>query len=269
MWALAATWRINLLGTREYLLGNLEEVVMFGEQSIESILAKGAIGLGFLLAFLTYRLLKQERTDHTPIYVFQFFCLALVLVGAWLQYSENKTTLLHNEISELQNELSLSAEAIKTKAGVIKTNEEEIAKLEGSLTGNKHDSISLNQKNTELQSMLNSCQLAQNQLDKSLETTKMALEKANRNLNNSQRDSSSLKRELVRTQQVLINIAGMIPKSVQELNSVNNILTGNVCSGGKSGIPIWGGQGTAAAARSNKVITNLEVAKNSIEGVLP
>ena len=91
---------------------------------IVSILGLGAIGLGFLLAFLTYRLLSNERTDNTPIYVFQFFCFALVLIGAWLQYAstsgsksivalqakvvtlENEFTANESKVDELQEELA-------------------------------------------------------------------------------------------------------------------------------------------------------------------
>ena len=140
---------------------------MLDGSSIVSILGLGAVGLGFLLALLSYRLLRQERTNNTPIYVFQFFCFALVLVGAWLQYFGN----------------------------------------------------------------------ARSQLESSY--------------------------------QVMARIASMVPGSIQDLEAVNAVLTGNVCEGGGSGIPIWGGRGTQAAVRSTRVISNLAAAKSSIEGILP
>ena len=47
-----------------------------------SILGYGAIGLGFLLAFFAYRLLGRPNIKERPIYVFEIFCLALVLITA-------------------------------------------------------------------------------------------------------------------------------------------------------------------------------------------
>lgn len=63
---------------------------MVNGSSVASILGYGAIGLGFLLAFLTYRLLGKPGIKEQPIYVFEAFCLVLVLVGAFLQYSDGQ-----------------------------------------------------------------------------------------------------------------------------------------------------------------------------------
>ncbi|UWQ95478.1 hypothetical protein K3728_17685 [Rhodobacteraceae bacterium M385] len=54
--------------------------------NVLSILGYGAIGLGFLLAFLAYRLLSTERTNNQPLYVFMAFCLVLFFGGVWLQF---------------------------------------------------------------------------------------------------------------------------------------------------------------------------------------
>ena len=51
---------------------------------IASILGFGAIGLGFLLAFLAYRLLATGEARERPIYIYMAFCLALLGVGAAL-----------------------------------------------------------------------------------------------------------------------------------------------------------------------------------------
>jgi len=56
---------------------------------VASILGYGAIGLGFLLAILAYRLLSAGKASERPIYVFEVFCLALVIIGALLQYSSS------------------------------------------------------------------------------------------------------------------------------------------------------------------------------------
>ena len=63
---------------------------MVNGSSIASILGYGAIGLGFLLAFLAYRLRGKPGIKERPIYVFEAFCLALVLVAAFLQYSDGQ-----------------------------------------------------------------------------------------------------------------------------------------------------------------------------------
>lgn len=147
---------------------------MLDGSSIASILGAGAIGLGFLLAYLTYRLLRQERTNYTPLYVFQVFCFALVIVGAVLQYFGNAYS---NKIEALEASLK-----------------------------NSH--------------------------------------------------------------QTMTRIASMVPEAIQDLEAVNQVLTGNVCSGGSSGIPIWGGKGTQAAARSTRVIGNLAAAKSAIDNIL-
>jgi hypothetical protein len=57
---------------------------------IASILGFGAIGLGFLLAFLAYRLLATNDARERPVYIYMVFCLALLGVGAALQYSDNR-----------------------------------------------------------------------------------------------------------------------------------------------------------------------------------
>jgi hypothetical protein len=57
--------------------------------NITSILGFGAIGLGFLLALFAYRLLAKGVTRERPFYIYLAFCLALLGVGAALQYSDN------------------------------------------------------------------------------------------------------------------------------------------------------------------------------------
>jgi hypothetical protein len=71
-----------------------------------SILGYGAIGLGFLLAFFAYRLLGRPNIKERPIYVFEIFCLALVLIGAALQYASMNATANSSQNQALQAELS-------------------------------------------------------------------------------------------------------------------------------------------------------------------
>src|SRR5260370_31206547 len=57
------------------------------EMDYAKILSYGAIGLGFLLAILAYRLLRAHPGKERPIYVFMGFCIVLVLIGSILQYA--------------------------------------------------------------------------------------------------------------------------------------------------------------------------------------
>jgi hypothetical protein len=75
-----------------------------------SILGYGAIGLGFLLAVLAYRLLREGHLNERPIYVFEGFCLALVIIGALLQYSSSAATAADNQ--SLQSELQKTKETL-------------------------------------------------------------------------------------------------------------------------------------------------------------
>jgi len=71
---------------------------------IASILGFGAIGLGFLLAFLAYRLLATGGARERPVYVYMAFCLALLGVGAALQYSDNlNKTALEQKTKDYDN----------------------------------------------------------------------------------------------------------------------------------------------------------------------
>src|SRR6516162_7649472 len=58
-----------------------------------AILNYGISGLGFLLAFLSFRLLSKEQSKRTPnstiiraIYVFQVFSVILILAGSFVEW---------------------------------------------------------------------------------------------------------------------------------------------------------------------------------------
>lgn len=189
---------------------------MLDGASITSILGAGAIGLGFLLAYLTYNLLKEERAKYGPIYVYEFFCFALVIVGAVLQYS--------------------SAER--------------------------------SDKNETLEIRINTLQAEKNTAQESLRATQTELETAKQNLNASLSEAEAARAKLKRSLDVMTGIANMIPTALAELSEINSVLTGNVCSGGSSGIPISGGLGAAAARRSTTVMNSLTAANSSIDAVL-
>ncbi|MGY3233909.1 hypothetical protein ACVWZ4_005551 [Bradyrhizobium sp. USDA 4472] len=180
--------------------------------NIPAILSAGAIGLGFLLAFLTYLLLRANARG-TPIYVFMCFCFALVLVGAILQYMAFDARSLQSQVNTLQVELQHANEGKPA--------------------------------------------------------TEQELQKARSYADACQQKSLALEKDLARANQVMSGIAAVIPESIKNLQDVNTILTGNYCAGGSSGVPIWGGRGTTAAAQSTKVISNLSAAKSAIESVVP
>ena len=75
------------------------------------ILGYGAIGLGFLLAVLAYRLLSRENFRERPIYVYLVFCLLLVIVGSTLQYVAAKDNTV--AVLEREKQLTLDLEATK------------------------------------------------------------------------------------------------------------------------------------------------------------
>ncbi|MEJ2122546.1 MAG: hypothetical protein P8Z76_17965, partial [Alphaproteobacteria bacterium] len=60
-----------------------------------NILNYGAIGLGFLLAFLAYRLIAKEQKHESPrktllraVYVFMLFSVTLTVMGFTSEYFE-------------------------------------------------------------------------------------------------------------------------------------------------------------------------------------
>lgn len=53
--------------------------------SVYEILGYGVIGLGFLLAFLAYLLLRKDRSKPGPVYVFMVFCVVLCGIGLYAQ----------------------------------------------------------------------------------------------------------------------------------------------------------------------------------------
>lgn len=85
-----------------------------------SILGYGAIGLGFLLAYLAYRLLLKEQTQSVPrdtilrsIYIFEIFCVFLVILGAILQFTNSADK--SSAASLLDKNKGLESELTSTK----------------------------------------------------------------------------------------------------------------------------------------------------------
>ncbi|WLA69208.1 hypothetical protein [Bradyrhizobium diazoefficiens] len=166
---------------------------MMSGWNITSILGLGAVGLGFLLAFLTYSLLKQPQKNYTPIYVFEFFCFALVLVGAGLQYSaSSKDTTAQEELQKVRSNL----------AGAVQ----------------RADAADAN---------------------------------------------------LMKAYEVMAGIAKKVPASIADLQEVNRVVTGNYCSGGSNGQPLWGDYGPKTGARTTAVIANLNGTSDAIKSVVP
>jgi len=85
-----------------------------------SILGYGAIGLGFLLAYLAYRLLlKEQSRDITrdsilrAIYIFEAFCVVLVVLGSVLQYSNNEDKAMAGSVSDKNKTIYAELESTK------------------------------------------------------------------------------------------------------------------------------------------------------------
>jgi hypothetical protein len=97
------------------------------------ILSYGAIGLGCILAFLSYRLLSREQDTKQPrqriltsIYVFMVFSLALSTVGFVTEYAKDR------KLSEIKNllgsERTKNMEVANSLSEVLKI--KEVAALE-------------------------------------------------------------------------------------------------------------------------------------------
>ncbi|MDA9499545.1 hypothetical protein XI05_19190 [Bradyrhizobium sp. CCBAU 11357] len=96
----------------------------------------GAIGLGFLLAWLAYRLLLKEQGMVKPrssilssIYMFEGFAVVLVIIGAILEYTNNVAkagafTTSSGNAATLTQYVSIAASqnrAIKDAASTVET----------------------------------------------------------------------------------------------------------------------------------------------------
>jgi outer membrane murein-binding lipoprotein Lpp len=110
----------------------------------------GAVGLGFLLAILAYNLLKQQRPDNMPIYVFEVFCFGLVLVGALLQYSAGSSA---SKIDGLQSKVT----ALQTDLNAAMSN---LTAAQAELQATKNNLAAALQKSQSLESSLNGLQQA-------------------------------------------------------------------------------------------------------------
>lgn len=190
---------------------------MTGEFNVASILGYGAIGLGFLLALLTYNLLKQPQANYTHIYVYEFFCFALVLVGAALQYSTNNGD---STIHDLQKQVK------------------------------------------SLQNDLNTASNSNSAVTKELQATQNKLASATQR-------ADSAEANLTKAYEVMVDIAKAAPTSIANLQEVNRVLTGNYCSGGSNGQPLWNGYGPKTAALSTGVIGSIAGASKAIESIVP
>ncbi len=98
-----------------------------------SILGYGAIGLGFLLAVLAYRLLRAGHINERPIYVFEGFCLVLVIIGAVLQYSSGSATTTQN--SNLQAELQRTKDLLTAATARAQSAESSLASAKALVKG--------------------------------------------------------------------------------------------------------------------------------------
>jgi hypothetical protein len=99
---------------------------------IGSILGYGAIGLGFLLALLAYRLLAAGKARERPVYIYMVFCLALLGVGATLQYSDNKyKTLLEQKTKDYER----LADSMKAIVDTLTPTAKPLQEVEGQITG--------------------------------------------------------------------------------------------------------------------------------------
>lgn len=101
--------------------------------NVVSILGYGAVGLGLLLAILAYRLLLSGTVNERPVYVFEGFCLTLVIIGAFLQYSSNSATAAQNQA--LQSDLQSTKESLTSEKAKSQSAELSLANAKSTIGG--------------------------------------------------------------------------------------------------------------------------------------
>jgi uncharacterized protein (DUF3084 family) len=91
-----------------------------------------------------------------------------------------------------------------------------------------------------LQQQVNALQVQLQEAKQSGPATQAELHKVKNDFEACQQKSLSLEKDVARANQIMAGIAAVIPESIKNLQDVNSVLTGNVCSGGSSGIPNMG-----------------------------
>jgi hypothetical protein len=104
--------------------------------NIASILGFGAIGLGFLLALLAYRLLATGQARERPVYIYMAFCLALLGVGAFLQYSDNRSlAAAQTALDTAKGENKRLADSMKAIVDALKPTSGPLQEVQSAVTG--------------------------------------------------------------------------------------------------------------------------------------
>ena len=99
---------------------------VFGSLDAFNILSYGVIGLGFLLAYLAYRLLGREQSNAIPrrsiliaIYVFMVFSVCLCIIGFGSENLRNRpTAAVANEIKALHDQLDQKQDEANTISAI-------------------------------------------------------------------------------------------------------------------------------------------------------
>jgi cell division protein FtsL len=84
-----------------------------------SILSFGTIGLGFLLAFMAYQLLSKPDPKTGSVYVFMFFCVVLVVIGAVIQIYQIRNSVgdKDKEITRMRDDFNARFHQIDLRIG--------------------------------------------------------------------------------------------------------------------------------------------------------
>lgn len=91
-------------------------------QDVVQILGFGIIGLGFLLAFFAYMLLRGPVRRERPIYVYMCFCLVLVAIGAYVQIRTSDAMRdlvdLRKQLNTVRGDLSIATNNLNASLSV-------------------------------------------------------------------------------------------------------------------------------------------------------
>jgi hypothetical protein len=106
------------------------------------LLNYGAMGLGCILAVLTYRLLTQEQKQPHPrgkiliaVYVFMAFSLSLTVVGAISEHIRNEAEDTAQRIKKLETERDKLRDALSASRDKLANVESTVSTYRGTIQG--------------------------------------------------------------------------------------------------------------------------------------
>jgi hypothetical protein len=116
--------------------GTLPSAIGFMPIDPVAALNYGVIGLGFLLAFLSFWLLRKAQKDlYTPIYAFMAFSIFVIILGLLSEYMRYTFDDIHRVVNVRYDNLKTENETIKKdRDAIIATNMKYNSRLSTKIT---------------------------------------------------------------------------------------------------------------------------------------